>query len=38
LAGSCEQVDRAALAIADGVQLGVHTAFGAANQAAAPPF
>ena len=33
-----EQVERAPLAVADGVQFGVHAAFGSANQTTAPPF
>ncbi len=38
LTGSDEQVERASLAIADGVQFGIHAALGATNQATAPPF
>ena len=38
LSGSDEQIERSPLAVADGVQLGVHAAFGAADQASTPPF
>ena len=38
LPGGDEQVDRSSLAVADGVQFGVHAAFGPANQASTPPF
>ncbi len=33
-----EQVERSALTVADGVQLGVHAAFCSTNQASTPPF
>src|SRR5690606_37465632 len=38
LTGGDEQVQRPPMAVADGVQLGVHAAFGAPDQAATPPF
>ena len=38
LSGSDEQVERTALTIADGMQLGVQAAFGSADQASTPPF
>jgi len=38
LARGHEEAERAAVGIADGVQLGVHPAFGAADQAAETPF
>jgi hypothetical protein len=37
-AGSQEQVNRTALAVADGVQLRIYAALGSADQAPAPPF
>lgn len=37
LPGGDEQFKRSPLAVADGTQLGVHTAFGAADQVATPP-
>jgi len=33
-----EEVERAAFAVADGVQLGIHATFGAPNQTSTPPF
>ena len=38
LCGSDEQLEQAALAVADGVQLGVHSEFGSANQTTTHPF
>ncbi|SMG53254.1 hypothetical protein SAMN02746000_03415, partial [Paracoccus sp. J56] len=38
LTGADEQVERSAMAVADGVQLGVHAAFGPTDQASTPPF
>jgi len=38
LPGRHEEVERPPFAVADGMQLGVHAALGAANQAATPPF
>ena len=38
LSSGDEQVDRSPLTVADGVQLGVHTAFGSTDQATTPPF
>ena len=38
LSGGDKEVDRAAFAIADGMQLGIHAALGATDQAATPPF
>ena len=38
LSGGDEETERAPVAVADCVQLGVHAALGAANQATAPPF
>ncbi len=38
LTGGNEQIKRTPLAVADGVQLGIHTALGAPNQASTPPF
>ena len=38
LASGDEGTDRAAVAVADGMQLGVHAALGATDQAATPPF
>ena len=35
---SHKQVQRASLAVADGVEFGVHATFGPANQASTPPF
>ena len=38
LSGSDKETERAIVAIADGVQLAVQAALGAANQASTPPF
>jgi len=38
LPGGDEEVERSSLAVANGVEFGVHTTFGLANQATAPPF
>lgn len=38
LAGGDEQVERPPLAIADGMQFGVHAALGPTDQATTPPF
>jgi hypothetical protein len=38
LTGGDEQVERASLAVANGMQLGVHAALGSTYQATAPPF
>ena len=38
LSGRDKKVDRAALAVTDGVELCIHVAFGAVDQAATPPF
>lgn len=38
LIGGDEQVERTSPAVADGMQLGVHAALGATNQASTPPF
>ena len=38
LTGRDEQVERSALVVADGMQLGVHAALGPANQASTSPF
>ena len=38
LSGGDEEVDRAAMAVTDGMQLGVQAAFRAADQASTPPF
>ena len=38
LSGGYKQIERSSLAVANGVQLGVHAAFGPTDQAATPPF
>ena len=38
LSSGHEQVQRASLAVADGVKLGIHTALGSPDQASTPPF
>ena len=38
LSGGDEQVDRSSLTVADGMQLGVHAAFGSTDQTTTPPF
>jgi hypothetical protein len=38
LSGGDEETDWTPQAVADGVQLGVHTALGSADQASTPPF